>query len=257
MVDAEASHYVDERAQALHVAEAFDPALAMRFRRSLASHSSAIRTLNGGVSRVAMDTGMAESKHHPAPAEPTLANVTRSLSKSQRSVVLILDEAQDLEGFDADLTGCISRFLVKSVFHLCTSSDFGVGCVSSHLVRQQLKPWKRRIQAMRESVKSNQPKNMRRTRPDATSHFESPQGKPRRTPPPSSGCCRKFIKTMLKEGRYGSDSEPMRAGLRLLEEQEGERARLRVELMEGNATPDAGPLDIAAVRSAARVRPED
>ena len=104
MVDTEASHYVDERALALHVAAALDPALAMRFRRSLASHSSAIRTLNGGVSRVAMDTGMAESKHHPAPAEPTLANVTRALSKSQRSVVLILDEAQDLEGFDADLT---------------------------------------------------------------------------------------------------------------------------------------------------------
>ena len=62
---------------------------------------------------------------------------------------------------------------------------------------------------------------------------------------------------MLKEGRYGSASKLMRAGLRLLEEQEGERARLRVELIEGNATPDAGPLDVAAVRSAARARPED
>ena len=66
-----------------------------------------------------------------------------------------------------------------------------------------------------------------------------------------------FIKTMLKEGRYGSASELMRAGLRLLEEQEGERARLRVALMEGDAAPDAGPLDMAAVRSEARARLND
>ena len=48
-----------------------------------------------------------------------------------------------------------------------------------------------------------------------------------------------FIKTMLKEGRYGSASELMRAGLRLLEEQDGERARLRVALMEGEAQADS------------------
>ena len=66
-----------------------------------------------------------------------------------------------------------------------------------------------------------------------------------------------FIKIMLKEGRYGSASELMRAGLRLLEEQEGERARLRVALMEGDAAPDAGPLDMAAIRSAALARLDD
>ena len=49
----------------------------------------------------------------------------------------------------------------------------------------------------------------------------------------------------------------MRAGLRLLEEQEGERARLRVALMEGEAAPDAGPLDMAAVRREARARLDD
>lgn len=63
-----------------------------------------------------------------------------------------------------------------------------------------------------------------------------------------------FIKIMIKDGRYGSASELMRAGLRLLEEQEGARARLRVALMEGDASPDAGPLDMAAIRTAARAR---
>ena len=104
VVDTEASHYVDERALALHIAEAFDPALAMQFRRSVAGHSSAIRTLSSGVRRVGTDTDTAGSKHHTATAEPTLANIARAFSGSRRAVVLILDEAQDLEGFDTDLT---------------------------------------------------------------------------------------------------------------------------------------------------------
>ena len=106
VVDTEASHYVDESALTLHVAEAFDPALAMQFRRSVTSHSSAIRSLSGGIPGVATGTGTAESGHHTAtaPTEPTLANVSKAFSKSQRSIVLVLDEAQDLEGFDANLT---------------------------------------------------------------------------------------------------------------------------------------------------------
>ena len=40
-----------------------------------------------------------------------------------------------------------------------------------------------------------------------------------------------FIALMLKEGRYGSTSELIRASLRLMEEQEGQRARLRVALL--------------------------
>ena len=63
-----------------------------------------------------------------------------------------------------------------------------------------------------------------------------------------------FIKTMLKEGRYCSASELMRADLWLLEEQEGERARLRVALMEGDASPDAGPLDMTAILRDSRAR---
>lgn len=103
VVDTEASHCVDERALALHVAEAFDPTLAMQFRRSAASHSR-IRSLSSGAPRAATGTGATVSKHHTATAEPTLATVSKAFSKSQRSIVLILDEAQDLEGFDADLT---------------------------------------------------------------------------------------------------------------------------------------------------------
>ena len=104
VVDTEASHYVDERVLALQIAEAFDPALAMQLRRSVTSPSSAIKSLSGGKPRVATGAGTAESDHHTATDEPTLANVARAFSGSRRTVVLILDEAQDLEGFDTDLT---------------------------------------------------------------------------------------------------------------------------------------------------------
>ena len=105
VVDTEASHYVDESALALHVAEAFDPALAMQFRRSVTSHSSTIKSLSGGIPGVATGTGTAESGLHTAtsPAEPTLANLSKAFSKSQRSIVLVLDEAQDIEGFDTNM----------------------------------------------------------------------------------------------------------------------------------------------------------
>ncbi len=63
-----------------------------------------------------------------------------------------------------------------------------------------------------------------------------------------------FIELMLKEGRYGSASELIRASLRLLEEQEGQRARLRVALMEGEASGDAGPLDIEKIKAMGRAR---
>ena len=104
VVDTEASHCVDERALALLIAEAFDPALAMQFRRSVTSHSSAAGSLIGEISEVAIGIDTAESGQHTTNAGPTLANVARAFSGSSRPVVLILDEAQDLEGFDADLT---------------------------------------------------------------------------------------------------------------------------------------------------------
>ena len=42
-----------------------------------------------------------------------------------------------------------------------------------------------------------------------------------------------FIAEQLKEGRYGSASEIVRAGLRLLEEQECRIRQLRAALIEG------------------------
>ncbi len=63
-----------------------------------------------------------------------------------------------------------------------------------------------------------------------------------------------FIDLMLKDGRYGSTSELIRAALRLMEEQEGQRARLRAALHEGRESGDAGPLDMDAIKRAARAR---
>jgi antitoxin ParD1/3/4 len=49
----------------------------------------------------------------------------------------------------------------------------------------------------------------------------------------------KFIKSQIKKGRFGSASEAMRAGLRLLEEQELKIERLRNAIEEGEASGPA------------------
>ena len=48
----------------------------------------------------------------------------------------------------------------------------------------------------------------------------------------------KFIAQQLAEGRYGTTSEAIRAGLRLLEEREMKLAALRRDLVEGE---ESGP----------------
>ncbi|MBN9036597.1 MAG: type II toxin-antitoxin system ParD family antitoxin [Rhizobiales bacterium] len=52
-----------------------------------------------------------------------------------------------------------------------------------------------------------------------------------------------FITRKVAEGRFGSTSEAIRAGLRLLEEQEMRLERLRAAIDEGDASGPAVELD--------------
>ena len=54
----------------------------------------------------------------------------------------------------------------------------------------------------------------------------------------------KFIATQIKRGRFASASEAMRAGLRLLEEQELKIERLRAAIAEGEASGPATPFNM-------------
>ncbi|HSC18992.1 MAG TPA: type II toxin-antitoxin system ParD family antitoxin [Rhizomicrobium sp.] len=55
-----------------------------------------------------------------------------------------------------------------------------------------------------------------------------------------------FIEERVAEGRYGSASDVVRAGLRLLEEEEAKLAALRVALVEGERSGPAKPFDVEA-----------
>ncbi len=55
-----------------------------------------------------------------------------------------------------------------------------------------------------------------------------------------------FVENKVAEGRYGSASDVIRAGLRLLEEQEAKLAALRAAFAEGEASGVATTFDFDA-----------
>jgi antitoxin ParD1/3/4 len=55
-----------------------------------------------------------------------------------------------------------------------------------------------------------------------------------------------FVDTQVAKGRYGSSSEVVRAGLRLLEEHEAKLEALRAALIEGERSGTPKPFDFDA-----------
>lgn len=61
-----------------------------------------------------------------------------------------------------------------------------------------------------------------------------------------------FIRRQIAKGRFGSASEAVRAGLRLLEDQENSLELLRAAIDEGDSSGPAIPFDVEAYLAAKR-----
>ncbi len=61
-----------------------------------------------------------------------------------------------------------------------------------------------------------------------------------------------FIEKQVSSGRYGSASEVIRNGLRLLEERNAKIETLRAALVEGEASGSAGQFDLDDIKRKAR-----